>query len=138
MIVGSMIRNMLKSDTAVKIFGLSAVVVFGAFFILLIILMMMGNWKSPLLWVVSLAFIAYMLFHFHRTFSRRVFKLIGVCVLIGFMLVIPASIALSVIEYHSAAQLVATENEIAYFQNVLDRRYDHKELIVWEWQHIEW
>jgi len=138
MIVGSMIRKAFKSDTAVKLFKLLAVIVFGVFFVLLIILMIMGSWKSPLLWLVSLCFTAYMLFHFYHTFSRKVFKLILGCILIGFLLVIPVYIANSVLEYHSTAQLVATEKETAYFQNVLGRNYDYKELIVWEWQHIEW
>jgi hypothetical protein len=65
-------------------------------------------------------------------------KRIGVCVLIGFILVIPAHVTFSVIDYHSAAQLVATQNEIAYFENALGRSYDYKELIVWEWQTIKW
>ena len=133
-----MIRKAFKSDTAVKSFKLLAVMVFGVTFSLLIILMIMGSWKSLLFSMLSLAFVAYILFHFHRTFSRKMFRRIGVCVLIGFMLVIPAYITLSVIEYHSSAQLVATEKEITYFQKVLDRSYDYKELIVWEWQHIEW
>lgn len=136
--VNLMTQNRIKRSTKTKIFNLLLVVLFCTAFVLIISLMVMGSWKSSTLWLVSLGFTAYMLFHFYRFFPLKMFKILGVCVLAGFMMVIPSFVALSAMDYNSVAQLIDTEKEKSYFQNVLDRDYDYRELIEWEWQHIAW
>lgn len=135
---GLMIRKAFKSNTAVKIFRLLPFILLATAFVLLIISMIMGVWKSLFIWLYSLAIAVVMIWYCSRTYNRKVVKTIGVLVLIGFILVLPAFLALSIMDYHSVAQLVTTQDEIAYFQKALGGSYDYKELIVWEWQHIEW
>lgn len=59
------------------------------------------------------------------------------CVLAACILAIPTIVvALSVPEYQSAAQKAASQEDIAYFRNILGRSYNYTELIRWENQHI--
>jgi hypothetical protein len=133
-----MIRKALKSEIAMKIFKSLPLILLGTAFILLIIWMILGVWMSPFFWLYSLGIAAVMIWYCSHNYSRKVLKTLAVLLLIGFLFVLPAFLALSVIDYNSVAQLVTSQDEKVYFQNVLDRNYDYRELIEWEWQRITW
>ena len=133
-----MIRKAFKSEIAMKIFKSLPLILLGTAFSLLIIWMIVGVWMSPFIWLYSLGIAAVVIWYCSRNYSRKVVKTLAVLVLFGFILVLPAFLALSVIDYHSVAQLVTSQEEIVHFQNVLGRNYNYRELIEWEWQHITW
>lgn len=98
--------------------------------------MIQGSWMSIFLWLITACIASIFVSFSHSNFKPKLSKKILVCVLIALVLVIPAYVTCSSMDYQSLAQNVATQKEITYFKNVLGRSYNYTELIRWENQHI--
>lgn len=100
--------------------------------------MIIGQWKSPFTVVFSVVSAVAMIYFRYQNLNHKLPKLMIVGVLTAFILILPIFVVLSVSDYTSSAQTVATQKEITYFKKILDGTFDYKELIRWEWAHIGW
>jgi hypothetical protein len=95
-----------------------------------------GLCKSPLYWVLGVLSAFLLLGWGYSQMSRGVFKILGVCVLVVFLLVVPIYIGSSIITEQAMAESLTSSKEIDYFRNVLGRSYNYTDLIVWESEHL--
>lgn len=121
-------------DRVTKILGKVMVILLAVLFALSLIVAIL-NWSIIVL--LSTALAATVLIWFCKlALSRRFLKGITICVLTALITTTPVSLALTATANQSVAGNIATQQEIVYFQDLLDRRYNYTELIQWENQHL--
>lgn len=133
---GSMSRKTRILNAAIWSFVIVFAILFGYFVIFF--LAISSQWLSVWSWAMS-GLLAIMLLIFSRfALSKKVFKRLGVYVLICFLAVMPIYSVSSTILYQSIAQNVATPREAQYFRNLLERNYTYMELVSWENSSMSW
>jgi hypothetical protein len=107
-------------------FGIAVVIVLG----------ILGQWMSLSSWIYGGLSTILLLIWSYSMMSRRAFKIIGVSVLVGFLLIAPLYILSSMVTFQGIAESLTASKEINYFKNVLGRSYNYTDLILWENEHL--
>ncbi len=110
----------------------------GLLFVFEIILGILGGWVSIFWWLYSSALVCVFMGLSYSHFGKRAFKLSGLIVLVGFLVLFPLFSATLIVTYQSAAQTLTDPEQIEYFRNVLGRSYDYVELYEWENSTLNW
>jgi hypothetical protein len=120
-------------DWLANILTISPIAIFSCYSLVLLV----GGWQAAIYWEI-LAVLVPILLMAQFFLSKKLLFSLSLTIVLLLTLLFPAVTAIAISEYHSIAKSTDMQTIRDYFKSKVNATYDYKQLIIWEWNHIQW